>query len=505
MSDIKINNIKIDSLQTRLNESLQQAGLFRALVVETNGNRVLLDTAFGQVRGLAPDKLLKGDEILARLLPGKSDPTIKIELTQTSRQELPQKIADQLSRLTSSALPQAIKVLAHTTDKTLVQLDQKTYTIPRQALLEKGETLLLKLSTNNKVELLRVNPQNILKNALSNLLPRTVNAGSTTDLASLQKLASDFLQLKPANTHNHQTSVHIDKVSLQSIIDQAVNGQKENPGANAKKETSLASSTLNSQKEQPINLIKQLLTALSQPLAKVESFKAGSLQQILGMLSLLKSAAPANSSNRFSSIPDSIIELHSAIKNSPDNFKLLLRQIIESNAGENKTSMHDAAMADSSNALKAELLQQLEQSLSQLLTQKSGMRLNQELNQPIQINLNIPLQLNNETTSLKLKIKQQKSSDVDDQQHWEISLAFEFALLGLISTNILLQDTKLSANFWAEKSDTKQLIDTHMNQFKNQLKKSGFELGFFDCFIGKPVEQDDKVKPVKDNLVDINV
>ena len=223
------------------------------------------------------------------------------------------------------------------------------------------------------------------------------------------------------------------------------------------------------------------------------------------MLSLLKSAAPANSSNRFSSIPDSIIELHSAIKSSPDNFKLLLRQIIESNAGENKTSMHDAAMADSSNALKAELLQQLEQSLSQLLTQKSGMRLNQELNQPIQINLNIPLQLNNETTSLKLKIKQQKSSDVDDQQHWEISLAFEFALLGLISTNILLQDTKLSANFWAEKSDTKQLIDTHMNQFKNQLKKSGFELGFLDCFIGKPVAQDDKVKPVEDNLVDIKV
>ncbi|MCK4709193.1 MAG: hypothetical protein KAU21_11300, partial [Gammaproteobacteria bacterium] len=303
MSDIRINNIKVDSLQTRLNESLQQAGLFRALVIETNGNRVLLDTAFGQLRGLAPDKLLKGDEILARLLPGKSDPTIKVELIQTSRQALPQKIANQLSRLTSSELPQAIKVLAHTTDKTLVQLDQKTYTIPRQALLEKGETLLLKLSTNNKVELLRVNPQNILKNALSNLLPRTVNAGSTTDLASLQKLASDFLQLKPANTHNHQTSVHIDKVSLQSIIDQAVNGQKENPGANAKKETTLASSTLNSQKELPINLIKQLLTALSQPLAKVESFKAGSLQQILGMLSLLKSAAPTNSSNRFSSIP----------------------------------------------------------------------------------------------------------------------------------------------------------------------------------------------------------
>ena len=508
MSDIKVSNIKIDTLPARLNEGLQQAGLFRALVVETSGNKVLLDTAFGQIKGVAPEALLKGDVILARLLPGKSEPVIKVEQVQTARQALPEKLVNQLIKLTNSAsstLPQAIKVLGHTADKTLLQLDQKIYSTPRQPLLEKGETLLLKLSESSKAELLRVNPQSILKSALSDLLPRINNSGNTTDLTSLQKLVSDFLKLKPAGIPDHKISAQSNKGSLQSIIDHTLNKHKENQINKVKSESALNTSSINSQKNLAVSSLKQLLIILSQPLAKVDSFKAGSLQQILGMLSLLKPTSSASGTNILSSIPDSLAELHSAIKNSPDNFKLLLRQIIESNAGENKTKFSDDALTNSSSLLKFELLQQLEQSLSQLLTQKTTVRLNQELNLPIQINLNIPLQLQDETTALKLKIKQQKDSDVDEQQRWEISLAFEFAELGLISTNILLQDTKLSANFWAEKTSTKQLIDTQMNQFKDQLKQSGFELGFFECFIGSPVVQDENVKPVEQNLVDIKV
>ena len=151
------------------------------------------------------------------------------------------------------------------------------------------------------------------------------------------------------------------------------------------------------------------------------------------------------------------------------------------------------------------LLQQLEQTITQLLVQKTTIRLNQEQSQPLQINLNIPLQVNNETTALKLKIKQRNNCEADENQHWEISLQFELGLLGLIRTNILLQDAKLSAHFWAVKPSTKTLIDAHMDQFKNQLKKSGFELGLFDCFIGKPISEDDTSPSVGENLVDIKV
>ena len=507
MSDIKITNFKVDVLQARLNESVQQSGLFRALVIETNGNKVVLDTAFGQLRGVVPDKLLKGDEILARLIPGKSEPSLKIEKVQTPAQSLPDKLLNQLTRLSNPAtsLPQVIKVLNHTADKTLLQINQKTYAISRQPLLEKGETLLLKLSENNKVELLRINPQSILKNALSNFLPRTNNAGSTTDLTHLQKSVSNFLNLKLANSSKAPTSLLNDKPDPQSKVAQVFNKQQENMGVKAKNKLASDSPGLNLQKEIPVNTIRQLLSSLSQPVAKVDGFKAGTLQQIFKMLSLLKTATSSNQPHSLTSIASNINELNSAIKNSPENFKLLLRQIFESNTAEAKGKIPDSVLTESSNTLKTDLLQQLEQSLSQMLTQKTSIRLNQELNLPIQINLNIPLQLNNETTSLKLKIKQQNNNETDEEQRWEISLAFEFALLGLISTNILLLDSKISANFWAEKLNTKQLIDSHMNQFKNQLQKSGFELGYFDCFIGKPKEQEESIKPMGESLVDINV
>lgn len=478
------SNIKIDSLQNSANDilnKLQQSGLFRALVIETSGNKVLLDTAFGQLRGIATDQLAKGDDIIARLQPGKSDYTIKIEQIQTARQTLPDKIINQLSKIVSSTsvLPQAIKVLSHTNEKTLLQLGHKTYTIPRQPLLEAGETLLLKSSADNKVELLRIQPETILKNALSNLLPRVASTRKTTELAGLQKLISSFLKLKHADTTSFQTAAHNNKVNFQSASD--------------------------ANKEVPVKFIKQLLTTFSQPLARVDNFKAESLQQILRMFSLVKPAASANTAKALFSIPDNLGELHKAISSSPENFKSLLRQIIQSNAGEIKINTPESAMVEVSNTLKTELLQQLEQTLNQLLTQKTTIRLNQELNQPVQINLNIPLQVNDETTSLKLMIKQRNSNEQDEEKHWEINLSFEFALLGLISTNILLQDTKLSAHFWAVKSSTKKLIDTHMNQFKNQLKKSGFELGLVDCFMGKPALKDEAPHPVGENLVDINV
>ncbi|MBT3205487.1 MAG: flagellar hook-length control protein FliK [Gammaproteobacteria bacterium] len=572
VSNLEISNIKTDSLQIRVDDilnKLQQAGLFRAIVIESNGNKLLLDTASGQLRGITADKLIKGDEILARVLPGKTEPRIQVEQVLKASQPLPDKIVNQLIKILTStseptspktiaspttasnssakpslppvALPQAVKVLAHTTDKTFLQLDHKTYTIPRQNLLQPGETLLLKTNPSNNIELIRVQPENILKNALSNLLPRLATAQNNPELSHLQKLVSSFLKLNPAEANISKATIINDKLNLQSVINraehssttkQSVNNQAINSSApnvkkeatipetpikvqkdislqaavkKSQKEVSLPASSINIQKETPINLIKQLLQTLSQPLIRADNVKAESLQQILGMLTLLKPSVPVKTSQGIFSIPDNLAELHKAINKSPENFKLLLRQIIDSNTPEAKVRIPDNILTEISGTLKIELSQQLEQTLSQLLTQKTTIRLNQEQNQPIQINLNIPLQVNEENRSLKLSIKQRNSSDKDEQNNWEISLAFEFALLGLISTNILLQDTKLSAHFWAVKSGTKQLIDTHMDQFKNQLKKSGFEPGLFDCFIGKPTTQEEKPHPVGENLVDIKV
>ena len=46
--------------------SLQQAGLFRAVVLSQQGQKVLLDTAFGRLSGTVSQSLRAGDEIQAR-------------------------------------------------------------------------------------------------------------------------------------------------------------------------------------------------------------------------------------------------------------------------------------------------------------------------------------------------------------------------------------------------------------------------------------------------------
>jgi len=521
-SNIDTSNVKADSLQVRANDllsKLQQAGLFRAIVIESSGGRLLLDTAFGQLKGQAADKLIKGDEVVARILPGKTEPGIKIEQVLSARQVLPQKMVSQLIKVItansntgsssasvtpskaagtsvpSPSLPRVIKVLSHSANNTLLQLGHKTYTFPRQPVLQAGDTLLMRPTTGNRIELIKIHPESILKNALAKLLPRLANGQNGSELTNLQKLASDFLQQQSTQI-TRSTNTQTDKPSLQSASNSAENKTTSNAAVSNREPLLQASS---------LKFIKQQLQTLSQPLLREGNIKAESLQQVLGLLTLVKPTASTPSVNSTLSIPQNLAVLHRAIKNSPESFNVLLRQIIESNSTETKTRIPENILHELSGTLKLELLQQLEQTLHQLLTQKTTIRLNQEQNQPIQINLNIPVQSDDGNKSLKLSIKQRNSIDNDEQDHWDINLAFEFAQLGLISTNLLLQDTKLSAHFWSVKSSTKHLIDTHMDRFKNQLKKSGFEPGLFDSFLGKPVTDENTPHPVVENLVDIQV
>ncbi len=534
INNTTLSNIHIESLQKPAMDvlnKLQQSGLFRALVVETNGKNVLLDTAFGELKGLSPEKLNKGDEILARVLPSKSGSTLKIEQIITAKQTLPDNIVKQLIKLVKSlpatnnatiskpveasvpssnqaaSLPLAIKVLNHSTDKTLLQINQKTYTIPRQTLLEKGETLLLKINSNNKVEVLRAQPENILKNALSHLLPRLTQQKNTPELTHLQKIISNTLKLSlenssPIKTTLNNSTLTISKTEINSLATRS--NTSENQVIQSAKSNNLSSQLSVLQKETPVKEIEQLLSRLSFPMIKTDHFNAASVQKILTMLSLVKPTGANQNNKGFSVIPDTLNKLHDAIKTSPENFKLLMRHILNSNSGDQKM-ISDSALSELSGTLKSEILNQVEQTISQLQVQKTTIRLNQELNQPIQINISIPIQIKEEITPLKLIIKERNKNEDEKEKSWDIHLSFEFALLGLISTNILLQDLRLSAHFWAEKKDTKNLIDSHMDQFKNQLKKSGFELGLFDCFIGKPATQDNDSYPTSENLVDINV
>ncbi len=141
-----LSSIKIDTTQTRISQllqRLQQAGLFRALVIASEGKQVTLDTAFGRINGKVPQQLRQGDEILARLLPGDKQPTIKIEQHHPKLLTLDKRAFGELFTATATATANATantkpnpsqavpaKVISQTTSQTLLQIADKTYPLP---------------------------------------------------------------------------------------------------------------------------------------------------------------------------------------------------------------------------------------------------------------------------------------------------------------------------------------------------------------------------------------
>ena len=528
-----LSPVKLAALQKSSSEllpQLQQAGQFRAIVLESAGNRVILDTAFGQIIGKSPETLNKGDEIFARLTPGNSEPTIKIA------QHIPQTLLiknQALNTLVSKSGQTFLeaKVIQSDAKNTLIQIGKNKYSLPTQKLLVSGDSLLIKAVDTKQVQLNRIQPDSILKNALSALLPRNQPQTEKTGFTALQKIVQSILKIKLENLTANQSSVRNESrnpavAAQNSTLVLTENKQSQiadplnklthslNPSNAHKTELASALSTKidNLPVSQLLNKInsvddlKNLLLQLTEIRLSAAQTKPESIQKILTLLSLLKPTSSSTSTSETSTVPRQLELLHQSLLKSPEQFSQLIRQLINSQTESKTSASHEKSLLDLSSSFRGELLNQVEQTLNHLLIQKTSVRLQLEQNQPLQFNLNIPLQLSeHKTTMLKLKIRQKSRNAAADEQHWEINLAFEFGLLGLISTHLLLQDKKISAHFWSVNPATKSLIDSHLDDFRQQLVNSGFELGVFDSHQGQPLSANEAQPSFNENLVDINV
>lgn len=480
-----VSNIRLEALQKQadtLLTRLAQAGLFRALVLESRGQRVVLDTAYGQLTGKAPPDLRPGDVIQARLLSASRDVVIKIEQHQPGSVTLNHRALNQLVQQQPSALL-AARVVADNERQNLLQLGQQRFAIPRQTQFQVGDTLLVKAATEQSVTIQRAQPEILLKQALqTSLLPRGMPQQQQAALSGLQKLASQLLQM------------HADNPRSADLASSQYNDPVK---------TKLIDNTFQSLPSPSKNML-QLLQALAKPLARIDHLRPATIQQILSQLTWLQ-AAPSTANSRGLNIPEQLIVMLHELRRSDDSFQQLLRALIQSNRAAEKVDIADPIRPELSTQLRSELSQQIEQSLAQLLTQKVSLRLQIEQNLPLQFHINLPVQVDQQRSEVKLKLQQKKPVEADEEPAWEIDLSFEFGLLGLISTRLLLQGTRLSASFWAAHSSTKILIESQLGQFQSQLKKSGFELGLFDCFLGQPKSAQMEDQALNDNLVDIKV
>ena len=482
-----VSNLRLETLQKQADNlltRLSQAGLFRALVLESRDQRVVLDTAYGQLTGKAPSSLRPGDVIQARLLSVSRDAVIKIEQHQPSSVTLNHRALSQLVQQQPTALL-AARVVAENERHTLLQVAHQRFAIPRQSQFQAGDTLMIKSATDLSVTLQRTQPEILLKQALQTvLLPRSLPQHQQTALSTLQRLANQLIQIQPD--------------SLQKSVSTTTLASNKNDRLAAMLTGRLLAAT-----PQSSQTMLQLLHALSQPLARIDQLRPGSIQQMLAQLNWTQATSTADS-NRLN-LPEQLIVLLNELRHSGDSLQQLLRVLITQNAATEKADIPEPRLLELSNQVRNELSQQIEQSLTQLLSQKVSLRLQLEQNLPLQIHLNLPIQVDQQRSELKLKLEQKKPSEPDEEAGWEIELSFEFGLLGLISTRLLLQGTGLSANFWAERTSTKTLIDSHLGQFKSQLKKSGFEPGVFDCFLGQPKSSAVEFTAFNENLVDIKV
>jgi hypothetical protein len=238
---------------------------------------------------------------------------------------------------------------------------------------------------------------------------------------------------------------------------------------------------------------------------RVDGIKTEWVEHMLVLMSLIKPGTLPQASTT-TDLSQNLQNLIRELKQSPATIRNLVEQIFQAPDKSDANKPGERFLQDISQFLRNDLLQQSEQTLHQLLTQKASLRLQQEQQQPIQINLSLPLQIDNQSRPLHLRIREKQRNKQEDEQHWEMDLSFEFGQLGMISTHILLQANRLSAHFWARKVETKQLIDSQLEKFKQQLSRRGFEPGLFNCYHGEaPTPEKANQLAYFDNLVDIQV
>lgn len=74
----------------------------------------------------------------------------------------------------------------------------------------------------------------------------------------------------------------------------------------------------------------------------------------------------------------------------------------------------------------------------------------------------------------------------DNATTWSVTLGFYLANLGPMHVRVLLHGGQISTNFWSERPETEQLVETHSQELRRQLVESGLNVGEIHSFQGHP-------------------
>jgi len=482
IADSLSNSTSRQLLPVDLFRQITQLGSIEAKVALIDKGQALLNSQLGQILSSNTLDLKAGDRLNLRAAGSEQNPVLKIT-------RLPPQPTT-LSGITNHALNQVLAngkatvalVINQNPGKATIQLGSQKISIQSPVELKQGQLIsLLKSANSQSIELRPVNNQQVLKSALGQLLPQQTRPQQSAALTQLARLIQTRVvtQTVQPNTEN---------LTLQPIQSSTLSPQANPPASE--------SASFNVQSPKSMNLFSQLASLLSS-LPQLANVDKTTIQQWVRFI--VATGQSRDTGTQTTSNPYQLLQ--QIAKSESSLIQHMQQQQLPTAEADVKPKLDEPLLA-----MGKEIGKLADQSVSQQLLQQTNLRLQQELQLPFALSLAIPLTDQQKIQELRLRIRQRNREADPENQSWDIHLDFEFGLLGLISTHLLLDSNRLSASFWSEQVETQQKIDSNLTDFKQQLSHAGYDLGEFHSFAGKPPQESDQVTmSMPDTLLDIKV
>ena len=116
--------------------------------------------------------------------------------------------------------------------------------------------------------------------------------------------------------------------------------------------------------------------------------------------------------------------------------------------------------------------------------------------------LDLPIQLPGETHEAMLRIERETAGKDDEgSATWAVNLAFEFDTIGTLQTRIALAGERVSATFWCDRDNTRQIVEQRLPGLKEALEAQGLEVVHLAGVRGEPPQPLIRI-PMPDTLLD---
>lgn len=105
--------------------------------------------------------------------------------------------------------------------------------------------------------------------------------------------------------------------------------------------------------------------------------------------------------------------------------------------------------------------------------------------------MEIPMRHEQQISTLQVKIGQEQPAQKEASKghaRWSIELAFDIAPLGPLQIKAALSQNSLSAQLFAERPDTCQLINQELDVLRARLDQQGVTVGELNCQLGVPAQ-----------------